>query len=161
MASFVEVQFPPAIALGATGGATFSTDIITTFGGYEQRAINWAESRGRWNIATGIKSQADIETIIAFYRARSGRAVGFRFKDWSDYSAAATAAEIGTGDGNETEFQLRKQYISGGVTINRDITKPVAGTVTIYVDGVEQTSGVSVDTTTGIVTFTAPRRTMP
>ena len=39
----------------------------------------------------------------------------------------------------------------------RTITKPVAGTVKVYLDGIEQASGWSVDTTTGLVTFgTAP-----
>jgi uncharacterized protein (TIGR02217 family) len=37
------------------------------------------------------------------------------------------------------------------------ITKPVGGTVKVYLDDIEQLSGWSVDTTTGIVTFsTAP-----
>ncbi len=38
----------------------------------------------------------------------------------------------------------------------RTITKPVAGTVQVYLDGVEQPSGWSVDTTTGLVTFGVP-----
>jgi uncharacterized protein (TIGR02217 family) len=39
----------------------------------------------------------------------------------------------------------------------RTITKPVAGTVKVYLDDVEQLSGWSVDTTTGLVAFgTAP-----
>jgi uncharacterized protein (TIGR02217 family) len=38
----------------------------------------------------------------------------------------------------------------------RTITKPVAGTVKVYLDGVEQLSGWSVDTTTGLVTFGMP-----
>jgi uncharacterized protein (TIGR02217 family) len=36
----------------------------------------------------------------------------------------------------------------------RTINKPVAGTVLVAVGGVAQSSGWSVDTTTGIVTFT-------
>jgi uncharacterized protein (TIGR02217 family) len=37
------------------------------------------------------------------------------------------------------------------------ITKPMAGTVTVALDGIEQASGWSVDTTTGQITFaTAP-----
>lgn len=153
MTSFVETQFPVSISLGATGGAEFSTDIISTFSGHEQRNINWSQSRGRWNVASGIKTKADMDTFIAFFRARQGRAVGFRFKDWTDFQV--TAGNIGTGDGSETAFQLRKQYISGGVTVNREIIKPVAGSYTIYVDGVSQTETThyTVDTTTGIVTF--------
>lgn len=152
MSSFVEVQLPNAIALGATGGPTFSTDIIATFSGHEQRSINWSVARGRWNIATGIKGKADIDSFISFFRARRGRAVGFRFKDWSDYQV--TAGNIGTGDGAETDFQLRKQYDSGGVTVNRIIKKPVSGSLTVYLDGVEKTTGVSLDSATGIVTLT-------
>jgi uncharacterized protein (TIGR02217 family) len=50
-----------------------------------------------------------------------------------------------------------KEYPSGSVIEVRTITKPVAGTVKVYLDGVEQLSGWSVDTTTGLVTFsTAP-----
>jgi uncharacterized protein (TIGR02217 family) len=64
---------------------------------------------------------------------------------------------IGTGDGTTTAFQLVKRYASGSQTWTRAIAKPVAGTVRIALGGVEQPSGWSVDTTTGIVTFsTAP-----
>jgi len=52
-----------------------------------------------------------------------------------------------------TSFQLVKHYPSGGVFETRLIAKPVAGTVKLYRDGVEATSGWSVDTTTGLVTF--------
>ena len=151
--SFVETQFPTDIAYGATGGPEFSTDIVETFGGYEQRNINWSASRGRWDVSSGIKTLSQLETLIAFFRARQGKAVGFRFKDWSDYSV--TAGNIGTGDNSETDFQLRKQYTSGSVTVNRAITKPVAGSYTIYVDAAEQTETThyTLDTATGIVSF--------
>jgi len=80
--------------------------------------------------------------------------VGFRFKDWSDYKVESV--QIGVGDDSTTEFQLVKIYSSGPVAVSRDITKPVAGSVDIYVDSILQSSGVSVDTATGIVTFTTP-----
>ena len=38
----------------------------------------------------------------------------------------------------------------------RAITKPVGGTVKVYLDSIEQASGWSVDTTTGLVTFDTP-----
>jgi uncharacterized protein (TIGR02217 family) len=38
----------------------------------------------------------------------------------------------------------------------RTITKPVAGTVKVYLGSVEQLSSWSVDTTTGLVTFSMP-----
>lgn len=148
MASFVEEQFPASISLGATGGAEFSTDIISTFSGHEQRNINWSQSRGRWNVASGIKTKADMDTFIAFFRARQGRAVGFRFKDWTDFQV--TAGFIATADGSGNTWQLIKRYTSGGVNIDREIKKSVAGTLTVYEDGVEA-SGWNMDTEFGTI----------
>ena len=108
-----------------------------------------------WDVASGLKKQAQIDELIAFFRARRGKAYGFRFKDWTDYKASGQL--LGTGDDVLTQFQLVKHYPSGSVIEVRTITKPVAGTVKVYLDGVEQLSGWSVDTTTGLVTFsTAP-----
>ena len=150
--SFEEVQFPTDISYGATGGPMFLTDVVTTVSGHEQRNAKWSQSRAKYNVASGIKTEAQWQALISFFRARQGKAVGFRFKDWSDYKAESV--QIGVGDDTTTDFQLVKIYTSGAVAVSRDITKPVAGTVDIYVDSVLQTSGVSVDTTTGIVTFT-------
>jgi len=68
-----------------------------------------------------------------------------------------TDQAIGTGDGTMTAFQLVKRYASGAQSWTRAIAKPVDGVVRIALGGVEQLSGWSVDTTTGLVTFnTAP-----
>ena len=147
-----EVQFPTDISYGATGGPEYSTDIVETFGGHEQRNVNWSAARASYDVSHGVKTKTQLDALIAFFRARRGRAVGFRFKDWSDYSVSAQ--NIGTGDGAETDFQLVKTYTSGSVTVSRTITKPVNGTVNIYLDAVLQGGGYTLDTTTGIVSFT-------
>ncbi len=151
MTSFAEVRFPPEISYGATAGPEFSTTVITVRSGAEQRNRNWAAARLRFDASTGIKTRAQAEAIIAFFRARGGRAQAFRFKDWSDYRATAQA--LGTGDGARDTFQLVKRYVSGADEDVRVITKPVAGTTKISLDGTPQTSGWSVDTATGVVTF--------
>ena len=151
--AFVEVQFPNDISYGSSGGPEYATDIVASVSGYEQRNINWEQARARFNVAHGVKTKAQLDALIAFFRARKGRAHGFRFKDWTDYQA--TNETLGTGNGTQTQFQLVKRYASGSVTELRTIVKPVAGTVQIYKSGVLQTSGLSVDTTTGVVTFTA------
>ncbi len=157
MTDFAEVQFPTDISYGATGGPMFLTDVVTTVSGHEQRNSKWSQSRAKYNVASGVKTETQWQALIAFFRARRGKAVGFRFKDWSDYKAESV--QIGVGDDSTTEFQLVKIYSSGPVAVSRDITKPVAGSVDIYVDSVLQVSGVSVDTTTGVVTFTTPPAT--
>lgn len=151
--SFVETQFPDDISYGAVGGPMHSTDVITTFGGREQRNINWSTPLGIWNVAQGVKNPTQLNTLIAFFRARQGKAVGFRFKDWSDYQV--TAGNIGTGTGAKTTFQCRKQYTNGGATVNRIINKPIANGLLVYVDGVLKTltTHYTVNTATGIITF--------
>ena len=76
-------------------------------------------------------------------------------EDWTDHQALAQG--LGVGDGTTKTFQLVKHYPSGGVVETRVITKPVAGTLKVYRDGVEATTGLTIDTTSGLVTFaTAP-----
>lgn len=153
--SFIEIQFPSDISYGATGGPIYSTDIVTLFSGHEQRNSNWKNARGRYNIASGIKTEKQWHELIAFFRARKGKAIGFRFKDWSDYNAVGE--QIGIGDGVKTEFQLVKFYTSGSTAVERAIKKPVAGSVTIHRNtNLRGSLDYSVDYTTGVVSFTEP-----
>ncbi len=51
-------------------------------------------------------------------------------------------------------FQLLKRYGASFAPWSREIEKPVAGSVVVAVDGVEQSGGAfSVDVATGVVTF--------
>ena len=152
---FHEVQFPTNISFGSAGGPEFSTEVIQLSSGFEQRNQNWTYPRERWNVAYGVKTKDDLTALVVFFHARRGRAVGFRFKNHDD--CAATNQNLGTGDGSAETFQLVKRYTSGGETLVRKITKPVADTVAVYLDDVLQESSCEVDTTTGVVTFdTAP-----
>ena len=150
--SFVEIQFPADISYGSSGGPTFSTDVIEAFSGFEQRNINWSAARARYNVAHGVKTQSQLDELIAFFRARQGKAIGFRFKDWADYQAVAQ--NIGTGNGSQTVFQLTKKYTSS-VTVTRVIKKPVNNaTLKVYLNAVLQSSGYTVNYATGEITFT-------
>ena len=111
MPDFREVLFPPDIAYGAVGGPEYRTTVVVTASGREQRNSAWAQARGRWNVASGLKSRAQLAALIAFLRARKGRSYGFSFKDWTDYQA--TGQPLGTGNGATTSFQLVKRYPSG------------------------------------------------
>jgi len=153
MASFVEVRLPEDIERGAKGGPGFNTSIAPMGSGYEQRNSNWANARGSWDIGYGIQEKVDFKAVLGFFYARKGRAYGFRFKDWSDYEI--TNQSIGLGDAATVDFQLFKRYSSGGVNYDRIISKPVDGTLLVYVDAVLQTetTDYTVDYTTGIITF--------
>lgn len=162
MTDFVETRFPTAISMGSLGGPSRQTQIVVFGSGYEARNARWLNSRRVYDIGYGLHSENDIHTVIEFFEARNGRLVGFRFKDWTDFkscpprdSISPTDQSLGTGAVSVGVFQLRKAYTSGGVTWYRTIKKPVAGTTRVALNGVEQLSGWTVDTTTGEVTFAA------
>ena len=160
--AFHEIRFPDNISRGARGGPERRTQIVELASGDEERNASWANSRRRYDVAYGIRRADDLAAVVAFFEARNGRLHGFRYKDWADYKSAlpsqantATDQQIGTGTGSTQTFQLTKRYTSGAQTWVRTITKPVAGTVRVALGMVEQMSGWTVDTTTGLITFTA------
>lgn len=154
--AFDNVAFPDSIAEGATGGPEFSTAIAIGSGGTEQRQANWSLPRRRFNVGTGLKDEADISVLLAFFIARAGRLRAFRFKDWSDYQMSRQT--IGTTDGADATWQIAKSYTSGPTTVSRPITRPVSGTVRCWVNNVEITLGAGagefqVNVATGVITL--------
>ena len=124
--------------------------------GYEKRNINWSLVRAAYDVSQGIKTKEDMDVLRAFFYARRGRAYGFRFKDWGDFEISRQ--EIGATDGTTEDFQIYKTYSSSGTDFDRIITKPVTGTVRVWVNSVEIDEGSAsdefeVDTTTGIITL--------
>lgn len=159
---FHEIRFPAALSFGASGGPERRTEIVTLSNGHEERNAPWAHSRRHYDAGTGLQALDDIDTLIAFFEARRGQLYGFRWKDWADYKSCASASDpsatdqqIGIGDGVSDAFALTKRYASGPASYDRPVTKPVAGSVLVAVDGVPQTEGVdfAVDLVTGTVTF--------
>lgn len=168
MGAFHEVQFPTDISYGSRGGPGFGTSVVEVDSGQEYRVARRDQEQNRYDVSYGVKSYDQLAALLNFYRARKGCATGFRFKDWTDFtsnptnpgyrSSAGTADQtIGTGDGSTTTFQLVKVYTSGPGTHTRVITKPVSGTVRVWVNGVEKTivTDFNVDYTTGVVSMTS------
>lgn len=143
--AFHEVSLPARLAFGSTGGVERRTEIVTLSSGYERRSTPWALGRRRYLIGAGLRSLEDFAALTAFFEARRGRLYGFRFKDFADFSAVDEA--IGVGDGMRTVFQLTKAYGE----VSRPIRKPMAGSVTVKVNGV--VAACSVDATTGLATL--------
>jgi uncharacterized protein (TIGR02217 family) len=153
---FHDVRFPDAIARGATGGPEYSTDIVSVASGFEQRNVNWSAARARYDIGTGIRTREQMAEVIAFFRARKGRAYGFRFRDWTDFEATSQAM---LATASPTVWQLVRRYPSGPVEDVRLITKPEAGSVVVRVNGAV-VAGFTIDHLTGRVTFpSAPAAT--
>lgn len=162
--------FPETIAVGATAAPRWNTAVIELDGGEEERVGRWEDYLWSFNAAQGIKTQADAASLLRFFNGRRGALYGFRFKNWWHYATNPTGMLhtptdvpitptdqlIGTGDGVTTTFQLFTEAADSINPLLRIIYKPRGSTVRVAVNGVEATSGWSLDETTGIVTFTTP-----
>lgn len=158
MEAFHDVRFPVALGREASVEPSFSTAVVTTASGAEQRNSDWADARLRFDAGPGLRGEAELQELIAFFRARRGAAVAFRFEDPYDHSSHGMTGEpeaddqpIGVGDRLRTDFPLIKRYEDQV----RRITRPVAGSVRVSVDGAEQVSGWIL-AAGGVVRFETP-----
>jgi len=158
--AFDDVRLLDSVEKGAVGGPSFSTTVATLGNGYEQRNQNWSLARATYDIGYGIDSAEVYGEVLAFFYARAGMARSFRFRDWGDYTIGddetSTPDFIGIGDGSDATWQIIKQYTSGSQTYTRNITKIVASTLRVFVNGVEKTltTHYTFNALTGLITFT-------
>lgn len=153
--NFSEVRFNTEIRYGESGGPEFSTDVTIVGSGSESRHANWANSRGHWTVGDDLYNHKQITDLIAFFRGRKGKAGGFRFKNWADWKCNTTQGLFLSIPGNTPHIQMAKGYYSGANTTIRRITKPVSGTVKVYLNGTLMTVQPAIDYTTGVVTLPA------
>lgn len=149
--SFLEIRFPESISFNSSSILEFNTTIIKSKNGYEQRNINWNTNKMKFNIINGIKTKAELDEVITFFRNVRGAGYGFRFKDWTDYQV--DNQYLGLGDGVTKEFQLIKSYrVSDNIVYYRKITKPVISTVRVFINDIEN-KDFNIDLTTGLITL--------
>jgi uncharacterized protein (TIGR02217 family) len=160
--AFIETpRFPDNISRGASGGPGYQTDVVVVSSGHEQRNITWPLGRARYDVAHGIRTQAQMDVLIAFFRSMKGKAHGFRFKDWNDFGCTSAQGLLGTGNGTGAPVhQIGKRYVAGALNEVRTIRKPVSGQVAVQRNGGAVTVGagagqISIDSTTGLITFVA------
>ena len=147
--AFDDVLFPLELGREAEVSPGFSTAIVTSAGGRESRNASWAAARTRYDAGPGVRSEADIATLLGFFRARMGPARAFRLRD--PFDSIGEDETIGRGDGVTRRFPLVKHYASA----ERRITRPVAGSVAVMVDGAAE-HGFSVGAGGMIVLDVAP-----
>jgi uncharacterized protein (TIGR02217 family) len=144
MAFLDSPRFPENVSKGAQGGPEFSTDVVVLQSGAESRTQNWAAARRKYEVSHAARLASEYDPLKAFFHVVGGRAIGFRFKDWSDYIVPAGTGFFSPID--STHFQLVKRYTVGASIHDRTITKPVSGATTIAGSG-----NYTLDYTTGIL----------
>ncbi|MCU7612014.1 DUF2460 domain-containing protein [Anaplasma capra] len=150
-----EAKFPENISYGSVGGPAFSTSVSELSDGREQRKVNWAHPRGRYNVIYSTKSSEQFATLVSFFHAHRGRATPFRFKDWFDYKA--TWQDIGVGDGQTSDFCLVKRYQAGKHSYLRRISRPVIDSVRVRLNNALQQCNRDYEITpNGMVKFAKP-----
>lgn len=151
---FINERLPQEVEVNAIRREREDIAVVRTDGGFEVRNARHSESRFEYDISfpAGGFEDSVIEAVYDLFRASRGGLHVFRFRDWDPKNNSLTDEAIGVGDGATTIFQITQSHVVGGVTASRTIRLPCEP-VTVKVDGVEQASGVSVDTTTGEVIF--------
>lgn len=143
----IELDICPAY--GWQGGPELSTRIIGLRNGHERRNANWTGVRHRFVLPfQNITDQSYLNDLKSAFLAMRGQLHSFLVKDWSDFEAAGES--LGNAPAGTTAVQLQKVSTFGIASYTRQITKPKAGTVTVYQAGVEKAG--SLDTTTGLFT---------
>ena len=165
--NFMEIVFPTNVSLGAIGGGGWSTRVVITDGGNEYRQQLWGYSRGKWTVGHNLRTAAEYAVLIAFHRLAAGKTLGFRFRDWTDYTdggigvIAKNASQVG--DATNKNWQMAKLYtqtdiVTGNPWNNvRLISKPEPGAIQWYLNGTPHTiggSGGTFDYTTGCLFLT-------
>lgn len=150
--SFIESRLLTKVAYGFSGGATFATTKVELFSGIVSRNAERSLPLYRYRAPYNSIQTDDTALVVAAFNACLGGLHSFRFKDHTDFELTTEIIGTGTG-GADQELQLIKTYTFGDQSVVRQIKKPVAGTVDLFEDGAPMAS--SVDTETGIVTFTS------
>lgn len=147
--AFIDDRLLECVAYGFAFGPEFRTSIVELKSGREARNAEWA--RFRWR---GVAPYQNIEPddysglLGAFLRAR-GMVNTFRFRNWLE--EAVVGQSLGLAPAGTTAVQLVRDYDPfGGSSYRRTVTAPVAGSVTVYQNGVAKPGTFS--TTTGLFT---------
>lgn len=157
MAFIESPRFPEEISYGVSFGPEFSTSIATSQSGFEVRNRNRSRGLCVGECSHALKTKAQLDELLTFFRSMGGRFHSFRFKDWADYQCTAAQSKmtlISTG-----VYQMYKVYEAAiGFSEDRKISKPVTGTVTIFRTRSAVTTNItgssSINFTTGAVTVT-------
>ncbi|MDJ0979503.1 MAG: DUF2460 domain-containing protein [Erythrobacter sp.] len=149
MQSFDDVLYPFSLGRNTAVAPEFSTTVTVSTSGHERRNALWSDARINFDVGPGIRSEAELSELIAFFRARRGPARGFRISDPFDFSTNQMTGTpsmidqlLGVGDGAKADFQLIKTYGGGAEPQIRPITRPRADTIVVSLDGVPETDWI-------------------
>lgn len=168
--TFYRAKLPGCFSAGTAATPVSVVDVVRGPTGAEKRRSKRSTPMRRFNIGQNIRNLEDVYDVIEFFEVMNGPEHSFMVRNMLDYKSGAPDvdvsmldADIGTGDGSTTVFQLKKQYRivdedAIGWSVERNVYLPEDNTVLIAVNGVLQTeiTHYTIDYSTGLVTFVSP-----
>ena len=162
---FLEERRPVNVRLGTSYADDYPVLITTASGGAEYRKLINPFPVRSFHVNFTADQASLWASVLALYHRAYGKFAGFRVKCRDDFSTngmtgAPTPLDQALANTASGIYQLRKFYGTNGTALSgvgypsRTIYKPVAGTVVAAKNGVTISSGLSVDTTTGLITIT-------
>jgi uncharacterized protein (TIGR02217 family) len=157
---FVDIPFPPRLAMGIGRKVGWRTTVAMTQGGYENAVQNWLKARHTFDAAFAVRDATDFADIEAHFHSVRARTYKFPLSDPLDNRVEASAGILIPDVGSPSNgYQLAKTYGSGPYPYRRAITRPRVDTVAIYRlrAGVTTaiTGSATISATTGRVEFDA------
>lgn len=156
-------RFPTCPAFGYSAEPRYSVTRIQLAGGHERANLNWSRVLHRYTLSIGPRDEDAIAEAHEFYHAVAGMAGRFRFKDHVDFKSCRSPGDptpvdqplVFDAEQSPASYVLTKRYTMGALTRDREIRKPIAGTIRVADNGVEKTEGVdwTLDPTFGLVTL--------
>ncbi|MCP4100462.1 MAG: hypothetical protein GY750_03385 [Lentisphaerae bacterium] len=127
--SFLNLRFPIDISYGSSGGPNWNTKIVEYNSGHETRLQKWSRPRYSFDAVYGVRSVAQLNSLLATFHEARGSVHSFRYQDPQDYKVSDEPMTL---DGTNAS-QLIKTYGSDANNFIRNITRPVG--VTFKVNG--------------------------
>lgn len=130
---FVDIPFPPRIALGAQRRPGWKTGVVQTASGREVTDQQWSRARHRFDVSFAVRTATDYADVLDHFHSVRGRAKSFPFKDALDFRVEASRGVLlDDGESPTTGYQLAKRYGAGSDKYERAITRPKSGTAAVY-----------------------------
>ena len=126
----------------------WATKIATSASGREIRSPRWSAPIYKWSAPINVLRDPETQQLLTAFMASYGQCGLIRYMDPFDHTA--TGQTIAIGDGTTTSFQLIRTI--AGYT---DVVRAPAIVSAVHVGGVSAT-GYTIDSSTGILTLTAP-----
>lgn len=155
---YVDVVFPPRIAMGAQRRPGWKTSLTQVQSGNEFTNQDWSRARHSYELSFAVRTVSDYDVVVEHFHTMRGRFRKFPFKDILDFRVEAQRGLLlDDGDSPTTGYHLAKRYGSAGYFYDRRITRPAVGTVAIYRTRssviVDVTGSATINYSTGWVTF--------